>query len=117
MTFDTAINGVAFGGFGEPGVSDGFGAFGVLFGVVAGIIALGFVSIIVLTIYRAKRMAGRGQNPLTMQEDIAYQAMQSRTLAPEQPLERRLAELDDLHARGVISDEEHRSARAEALRG
>jgi uncharacterized membrane protein len=32
-------------------------------------------------------------------------------------LEQRLAELDDLHARGVISDEEHRSARAEALRG
>lgn len=31
--------------------------------------------------------------------------------------EQRLAELDDLHARGVISDEEHREARAEALRG
>ncbi|WP_416395419.1 MULTISPECIES: SHOCT domain-containing protein [unclassified Curtobacterium] len=30
--------------------------------------------------------------------------------------EQRLAELDDLRARGVISDEEHRAARAEALR-
>ncbi|MDP4332862.1 SHOCT domain-containing protein [Curtobacterium sp. A7_M15] len=33
------------------------------------------------------------------------------------PLEQRLAELDDLHARGVISDDEHRAARAETLRG
>ncbi|MBF4613889.1 SHOCT domain-containing protein [Curtobacterium sp. VKM Ac-1376] len=52
-----------------------------------------------------------------MQEDIAHRALQSRTLAPDRPLEQRLAELDDLHARGVISDEEHRAARAAALGG
>ncbi|GGK98952.1 cytochrome c-type biogenesis protein CcmH/NrfG [Curtobacterium luteum] len=99
----------------DPGA--GFGAFGVVFGVVAVVIGLGFVAMIVTVAVRSARMAKRGQNPFTLQEDLAYQAMQSRTLAPDKSLEQRLAELDDLHARGVISDEEHRLARAEALRG
>lgn len=80
------------------------------------IVVLGIVATIVLAIYRAKRMSDRGQNPLTLQEDLAYRAMQSRTFAPPTTLEQRLAELDDLHRRGVISDDEHRTARAEALR-
>ncbi|WIB71088.1 SHOCT domain-containing protein [Curtobacterium sp. MCBD17_026] len=105
-------------GPGESGMPDLFdGWFGIAFGVVAALTILTTLTIVILTLYRGKRMADRGQNPLTMQEDIAYQAMQSRTFAPDKPLEQRLAELDDLHARGVISDEEHRSARAEALRG
>ncbi|MEK6311922.1 MULTISPECIES: SHOCT domain-containing protein [Curtobacterium] len=98
-------------------MGDGFGAFGVLFGIVAAIIGLGFVAIIVSIVVRSSRMAKRGQNPFTLQEDLAYRAMQSQTLAPAKTLEQRLAELDDLHARGVISDEEHRVARADALGG
>ncbi|WP_416395422.1 MULTISPECIES: SHOCT domain-containing protein [unclassified Curtobacterium] len=103
-------------GDGMGGGLGAFGAFGVLFGVVAAVIGLGFVAIVVTVVLRSARMAKRGQNPFTMQEDLAYQAMQSRTLAPEKSLEQRLAELDDLHARGVISDDEYRAARAEALR-
>lgn len=37
--------------------------------------------------------------------------------APRTLREQRFAELDDLHARGVITDDERRAARAEALRG
>lgn len=114
------LSGSAFGEIEGPGgpESDLFdGWFGIAFGVVAALAILTTLTIVLVALYRGKRMADRGQNPLTMQEDIAYQAMQSRTLAPDKPLEQRLAELDDLHARGVISDEEHRSARAEALRG
>jgi uncharacterized membrane protein len=37
----------------------------------------------------------------------------ARRASPEQ----RLLELDELHARGVITDDERRAARAEALRG
>jgi len=81
------------------------------------IIVVGIVTMVVLAVYRGTRMANRGQNPLTLTEDLAFQATQSATLAPVKSLEQRLAELDDLHARGVISDDEHRSARAEALRG
>lgn len=102
--------------FGDE-IETGFGAFGVLFGIVSAFIGLGFVAIVVTIVVRSSRMAKRGQNPFTMQEDLAYQAMRSQTLAPAKSLEQRLAELDDLHARGVISDEEHRAARAEALGG
>jgi cytochrome c-type biogenesis protein CcmH/NrfG len=81
------------------------------------IVVLGTIAVIVLAVYRSTRMANRGQNPLTLTEDLAFQATQSATLAPVKSLEQRLAELDDLHARGVISDDEHRAARADALRG
>ncbi|MCA5923210.1 SHOCT domain-containing protein [Curtobacterium oceanosedimentum] len=115
------LGGLAFGEIEGPegsGASDLFsGWFGVAFGVVAALMLLTTLTIVLVTLYRGKRMADRGQNPLTVQEDLAHRAMQSRTLAPDTPLEQRLAELDDLHARGVISDEEHRRARAEALRG
>jgi cytochrome c-type biogenesis protein CcmH/NrfG len=104
------------GGFDGPDLSQFGGGFDAMFVVVPVMIGLGFVAIVVTIVLRSARMAKRGQNPFTIEEDLAYQAMQSRTLAPEKSLEQRLAELDDLHARGVISDEEHRSARAEALR-
>jgi hypothetical protein len=42
--------------------------------------------------------------------------MRSQTLAPQRSTEERLVELGDLHARGLISDDEHRSARADLLR-
>lgn len=96
---------------------DGDGAFTALFTVASVVVGLGFVSVIVTVIVRSTRMAKRGQNPFTLQEDLAYQATRSQALAPSKTLEQRLAELDDLRARGVISDEEHRVARAEALRG
>jgi len=105
-----------FGDLLSDGSGEGVGAFGILWGVGAVVIGLGFVAIVVTIIVRSARMAKRGQNPFTVQEDLAYQAVQSRTLAPEKSLEQRLAELDDLHTRGVISDDEHRAARAEALR-
>ncbi len=50
------------------------------------------------------------------QEDLAYRAMQSAAFAPAVSREHRLAELDDLHRRGLITDDERRDARAEALR-
>ena len=85
--------------------------------VLGGVVTLlGIVAVVVVTVYRSRRMVARGQNPLTVQEDIAYRAMQSQTLAPTTTLEQRLAELDDLHRRGVITDDEHRTARAETLR-
>ncbi|WP_146239707.1 hypothetical protein [Curtobacterium sp. MCSS17_011] len=37
--------------------------------------------------------------------------------APRSSPEQRLLELDELHARGAITDDERRAARAEALRG
>jgi len=36
-------------------------------------------------------------------------------MTPAKTVEERLADLDDLHSRGVISDEEHRAARAKVI--
>ncbi|PCN47775.1 hypothetical protein Csp2054_10410 [Curtobacterium sp. 'Ferrero'] len=106
--------------FGDLWGGDGglfVGAFGALFGIASVVVGLGFVAVIVTVVVRSSRMAKRGQNPFTLQEDLAHQAMQSQAFAPATSLEQRLAELDDLHARGVISDDEHRAARADALGG
>ncbi|WIB77820.1 SHOCT domain-containing protein [Curtobacterium sp. MCPF17_002] len=108
---------MAFEETNNPLIPVGYDIAGSMITLGAVVIGIGFVVVIALAIYRGTRMANRGQNPLTLQEDLAYKAMQSNTLAPAQPLEQRLAELDDLHRRGVITDDEHRSARAEALRG
>jgi hypothetical protein len=37
--------------------------------------------------------------------------------APEKSVEQRLAEIDDLHDRGVISTDEHTAARAKIIAG
>jgi hypothetical protein len=51
----------------------------------------------------------------------ASQASQTAQMAPPGPVtsartvEQRLADLDDLHGRGVITDDEHRDARAKII--
>lgn len=109
----------------NPMVPQGFDVVMTVIAVGGVVVVLGVIAAIVVAVYRAQRMAKRGQNPLTLHEDLAYQASRSATLAPASApsrpttpsLEQRLAELDDLHRRGVISDEEHRTARADVLRG
>ena len=44
-----------------------------------------------------------------------YQPPGPGPMTPARTVEERLAELDDLHSRGVISDDEHRDARAKIL--
>jgi hypothetical protein len=96
-------------GVGDPmmGMSTGMeGAFGlVLILVVAGVI----FSI--------------GTDPFTVDAAVAAKVLKSDMLAPPaasapaRSVEERLGELDDLFARGVISADEHREARAALLRG
>lgn len=92
------------------------GAFDAIMIVGVVVVLLGFVAVFGIIVYRATRMMRRGQNPITLQEDLMTQAMRSQTLAPQRSTEERLVELGDLHARGLISDDEHRSARADLLR-
>jgi hypothetical protein len=114
-----------FSDMGDPLVPQAFDVIGTVIAIGGVVVLLGVVASIAVAVCRAQRMGERGQNPLTLQEDLAYQASRSATLAPApvaaqpvaQSLEQRLAELDDLHRRGVISDEEHRTARADVLRG
>ena len=86
-----------------------------MFGIVATLIAIGFVVTIATVVYRSVRLARRGVNPLTLQEDLATRALRSEALAPSRSKGDRLAELDALHATGRISDTEHAAARARVL--
>lgn len=117
-------------GFGDPGFGDpGFGLFaggmGIAFAVFGVLFVAALVFIIVSSVRRYRVLKDAGVDPLTVEAQIAAKVLQSDMLSPsrdaggrdDRPLEQRLAELDDLHARGVISADEHRDARAAALRG
>ena len=96
----------------EGGLFDS--AFFVVFAIAALVILAGFV-FVGYSIVRGARAAKRaGIDPFTPDSVLLAQAVRGR--GPE-PLEQRLAELDDLHARGVISSEEHVAARRKALEG
>jgi hypothetical protein len=95
--------------------TDGFeNAFFVVFGFAAVLILLGFV-FVGYSVVRGARAARRaGVDPFTPESLLIAQALEGRRPGS---LEQRLAELDDLHRRGVISADEHRAARTRALGG
>lgn len=94
-----------------------FALFPVLF--VAVLIFIGF------TAYRNYRAAKRGGvDPFAVDTELKVKAINSNALRgtghPEpgaRSLEQRLAEIDDLHRRGVITDAERATARTEILSG
>lgn len=91
--------------------------FAIFFGIVVLFIIAVAVVMVVMIIRNAAKARELGHDPLTMQTELAARAMDSELLAPRPSLEARLAELDDLHARGVITADEHAKARAEVLAG
>lgn len=114
---DDAVN---FGYIDSPGnsfmetVANNFDA---MFLGAAAIVALGFLSVVFLIVRNSRAASRAGMNPLTLQTDLAAKVMNSELLAPAPSKEARLAELDGLLARGVISAAEHATARAAILGG
>ncbi|MEW1833951.1 SHOCT domain-containing protein [Microbacterium sp. NPDC079995] len=111
-------------GTGMDGMASGFSA---VFGLI---LVLGIGAAIFGLVIRARKyriLQDAGIDPLTVDAQIAARVLRSDVLAPAEPvaaapaaqpsIEQRLVELDDLRARGIISDEEHREARAAVLRG
>lgn len=84
------------------------GFFFLMFFGVVGLI----IFIVVKNVKKAKEL---GHDPFTMETELTARAIDSALLAPENKLESRLRELDDLRARGVITVEEHTKARGEAI--
>lgn len=91
-----------------------------LLAVVGGIVA------VIIKNYRYAK--SRGYDPLTMETEMAARLMESQLMQPGSPsetapaastgtVEERLAEIDGLHERGVISAEERAAARAKILGG
>ncbi|MFS0867106.1 SHOCT domain-containing protein [Microbacterium sp. 179-B 1A2 NHS] len=128
---DSGFGGPGYGspGFDAPGFGDtGLGLFaggmGIAF-VVFGILFVGALIVaIVVSVRKYRVLKDAGVDPTTVDAAIAAKLLTSDLSAPRdaaspdrRSLEQRLAELDDLHARGVITADEHRDARAAALRG
>ena len=88
-------------------------AFLVVFAVVAALVLAGFVFVAYAATRSARAARRAGIDPFTSEAQLLAQAISGHGRSVEQ----RLAELDDLHRRGVISSEEHRAARARALEG
>lgn len=93
----------------------------------AGLVAIGIgaVVVVVLVVRSTGRLVRHGIDPTTVDAELAARLLQSQALAPAvggteaaaavRSVEERLAELDALHARGVISEDERAAARARVL--
>ncbi len=88
-----------------------------LFAIVGILILAGTAAVIVLIVMNLRKVRQAGHDPLTMNADLSVRALDSALLAPEKTTEARLAELDDLLQRGVITSEEHGEARMRVLSG
>ena len=95
----------------SPGIPGWFIGIFVIFALV------GIGSAVARALYRQSR----GVDPFFAKEQVEATIVNSELMRPREAepphksIEERLAELDDLHRRGVISEEEHISARAKVL--
>ena len=100
-----------------PGIPGIFIAWFVIVGIVM-LIGIGSA------IWRARTLHRGGLNPFVAKEQLEVQLAQnlrdagtSRHAHHAKSMEERLAELDDLHERGVISAEERAAGRAKIIGG
>jgi cytochrome c-type biogenesis protein CcmH/NrfG len=101
----------------DPGFGDLPPSFLIAFAVVGLFIAVVLVLVVTSAVRSRKVLRDSGLDPLAAPAQIAARLAPRPTGHPDKVLEQRLAELDDLHRRGVITDAEHKGARATALRG
>jgi|SRR5450755_4688453 len=95
---------------GSPGIP---GWFIALFLIVA-------VAGVVTSIWRYSVLRSGGLNPFVAREQLEARLNQALTTprpGAGQSIEQRLAELEDLHTRGVITDEELAAGRAKIVAG
>jgi hypothetical protein len=90
---------------------------GWFIGIFVIIALVGIGSAVARALYRQSR----GVDPFFAKEQVEAAIVNSELMRPREAepthksIEERLTELDDLHRRGVISEEEHRAARAMVL--
>jgi hypothetical protein len=92
-------------------------AFLAAFGLALIAVVAVTVFVIVAIVRNRNALKAGGLDPVTAQSELAVKLANSELLAPYASLENRLAELADLQARGVISADEHSTARARLLAG
>jgi heme exporter protein D len=96
-------------------MNPGFGEFPTFFLIAFGV-AVAFIVVIavamVTSIVRSRKvLQDSGLDPLTAQAHIVAGLARGPLTAPVRSVGQKLAELDDLHRRGVISAPEHQEAR------
>lgn len=100
----------------EPSFFELFaGGFGILFFLVLLLIAGVTVAIVVLWVRNYRKAKEAGADIFTLQTDLAVKAANSQFLAPAQTKEQKLAELDGLKRKGMVTDEEFSAARMKIL--
>jgi hypothetical protein len=109
-------------GYVGPDPSDLPGGMGGIFAAIPvfmGIFVVVFIGIVVFSIYvwirNYKASKNAGMNILTLETDLATRAANSQMFAPRQSREQKLAELEGLLARGVITRDEYTQARLKIL--
>jgi hypothetical protein len=87
----------------------------LIFGFVAFMFVAVFGTIIFVIVKNVQKARELGHDPFTMETELAAKAIDSSLLSPGQTIESRLAELDGLRTRGIITEAEYTKARAEAI--
>jgi hypothetical protein len=100
-------------------MDDGFGDFPQFFLIAFGVVALFILAVLVMVVLAAVRsrrvLRESGLDPLAAHAQLAVRLADGPLGTARRPLEQRLADLDDLRRRGVITAEEHGAARSAAL--
>jgi uncharacterized membrane protein len=97
----------------------GGGAFGDAVITLMAVIFVIFVIVLFSVVHRLRLsrrvLRAGGVDPRTLGAQIAVQMARGTALPSGMSIEQHLAELESLHTKGTISDEEYTTARAKAL--
>jgi hypothetical protein len=99
----------------DPGLPKIPPAFEIMIAFVGAFILVVLVAIVVSLVRSRKVLRDSGLDPLAAQAQIAVRLAQGPLATPARSLEARLAELEDLRRRGLITEAEHDAARKAAL--
>ena len=98
----------------DPGGGPGIPGWFIAVFIIVALVGIGSA------IARARYLSSRGVSPFFVKEQVESAIVNSELLAPpaarpDRTIEERLAELDDLHGRGVITDAELAEGRSKII--
>jgi len=86
-----------------------------VFGIVAAVVVIGLIVSMAIRLRNASKAVQAGQNPLTVEYDLALKALSSEALAAPRSTEDKLAEIERLFAEHAITADEREAARLRIL--
>ncbi len=98
-----------------PGDELVVGVVGVVFAIVGVLFVAVVVLIVVTAVKRARAAKAAGLDPFAADIQVMGTIAHAQALAPDRPVEERLAEIERLYAAGTIDAAERSAARARIL--